>query len=324
MEERIWLTWETQRRNRSLSAALGARLFELDLRAPRWVRYPWLVVQTLWILATTRPRIILAQNPSLILAGLVTSCGKLFSLPVIIDAHNAGLFPLEGNSRMLNRIARTFNGMSTAVIVSNPELKELVEAQGIRSVAIPDPVPEINSHSGFVMPDDKQNVVYVCSWSSDEPYMEVLKAAAEVADSTRIYITGNSKGKERKLNDGVPENVVLTGFIPGETYEDLLLACDVVMVLTSRENCLVCGAYEGIAAEKPLILSNTRALMEFFNKGCIYTENTQQGIADALRRSTEYTDLSVQEIRELKDEKQLQLGTAIEKFDRYLNSLVSY
>ena len=322
MEERVWLTWETQRRNRTLSAALGARLFELDLRAPRWVRYPWLVIQTLWILATTRPRIIFAQNPSLILAGLAASYGKLFSIPVVIDAHNAGLFPLEGKSRMLNGIARVCNGMSTIVIVSNPELKELVEARGMQAVAIPDPVPDINSHSGFAMPHDKQNVVYVCSWSSDEPYMEVLMAAAEVADTTRIYITGNSKGKEGNLSDGVPGNVVLTGFIPNETYEDLLLACDVVMVLTSRENCLVCGAYEGVAAEKPLILSNKRALRDFFNKGCIYTENTQTAITGALHGTLEKRKDLTEEIRELKAEKQSQMETIVEKFDRYLNSLV--
>ena len=63
---------------------------------------------------------------------------------------------------------------------------------------------------------------------------------------------------------------------------------DATIDLTTRENCLVCGAYESLAAGKPMILSKTRALMNYFSQAAVYVEHTaedlERGIHEALKQ----------------------------------------
>ena len=77
--------------------------------------------------------------------------------------------------------------------------------------------------------------------------------------------------------------MIFTGFVPEDRFIGLLRAVDVVMDLTTRDNCLVCGAYEGVAAGKPLILSDSQATREYFSRGVVYTTNTPESIEQCLR-----------------------------------------
>jgi hypothetical protein len=49
----------------------------------------------------------------------------------------------------------------------------------------------------------------------------------------------------------------------------MMRSVDATIVLSERENCLLCGAYETVASEKPMILSNKEALRNYFDKGAI-------------------------------------------------------
>jgi len=60
------------------------------------------------------------------------------------------------------------------------------------------------------------------------------------------------------------DNLTLTAFIDDNAYVTLLYSCDLIVDLTTREDCLVCGAYESVSAEKPLLLSDTTALRVFW------------------------------------------------------------
>lgn len=282
MVKRIWITWEIQRRNRTMSEMLGARLYEIVLNAPAWRRYPILAVRTIRLVLQQKPELIISQNPSLVLAALAIFLGKVLGISVVIDAHNAGLFPCEGKSRLLNKIAQWINNCACIVIVSNAELQSYIELSGGRAFVFPDPIPEIECYNMNKIPSEALEIAFVCSWAEDEPYLEVIRAAKKIGNEVRIYMTGDSKGRAAPAGDRLPENIQLTGFLSNESYEELLCCCDAIMVLTTRENCLVCGAYEGVAVEKPLILSNTRILKEHFNRGCVYSENTESGIVHAL------------------------------------------
>lgn len=300
MAKRLWITWEVQRRNRSMSQMLGAQLHEIVFEASAWCRYPVLIVRTIALIWRVRPEIIFSQNPSLVLAGLSVTIGKFLNTPVVIDAHNAGMFPLEGKSKVLNVLAKYINNGAASVIVSNVKLQAYIEENGGSAYVIPDPIPTIECKKSVEMTEDIFKVVFVCSWAEDEPYMEVIAAAHGVASSVRIYITGNSKGRHVVTDGELPENIELTGFLSIDEYEALLCACDAVMVLTTREDCLVCGAYEGVAVEKPLILSNTASLKQYFNQGSVYTENIESKICEAINSvvtSNEHLECEVKEFK---------------------------
>lgn len=282
MSDRIWITWETQRRNATLSKLLHARLYVFDLKVPAWRRYPQATWKTLSMLVREKPRIIFAQNPSLVLAWLVALYAALTSKKLVIDAHNAGLQPAEGKYSFLNWMAGKLPRWTTITIVSNEELAKHVTALNGRAVAIPDPVPELEHPECLPKLKGAFNVLFICSWADDEPYREVLQAAAAISRDTCIYITGNSKGKERQPGLSIPDNVVFTGYIAEPEFNTLLFSCDAAMVLTTRENCLLCGAYEGVSAGKPLLLSNTHALRNYFSMGAVYTKNNADSIASAI------------------------------------------
>lgn len=322
MSNWVWFTWNTQRRNETLSASLGATLVEFKSDASNWIRYPYLSVKTLYVFLKKRPSLIFAQNPSLFLACLASLIGKVSNVPVVIDAHNAGLYPLEGKFDILNKIAMKINAMADVVLVSNDELKHYLEDNAVRSFAIPDPMPEINAKPTYNLDKGKYNVVFVCSWASDEPYKNVIEAASMLEDSVCIYITGNGGKSVGDIKGMLNRNVVLTGFLSNEEYESLLCSCDAVMVLTEREDCLVCGAYEGISANKPLILSDTKALREYFNLGSTYTGNESGQIAESINRARESHVNHQSEVGVLREIRKSELQSKLFSLNKYFDALV--
>ena len=175
MSDRVWVAWETQRRNRSLSAVLGARLYELDVGGSAYRRYPVVIYKTISLLVKEKPRIIFSQNPSLILALLSVVVSRVFKKKLIVDAHNAGLFPFEGRYPLLNWVASGVCKRADLTIVSNVELEKYVVDHGGRAVSIPDPIPSIKVPSVLPKLKGNFNVLFVCSWSDDEPFMEVIE-----------------------------------------------------------------------------------------------------------------------------------------------------
>lgn len=318
--ERLWITWNTQRRNETLSAALNAEMVEFKSAASNWLRYPLLSFKTVNLIRQKKPSLIFAQNPSLALALLVTIYGKILRIPVIIDAHNAGIYPLEGRSNLLNRIALGINSLANIVIVSNENLRSYLQGKGIRSAAIADPIPDIKCSNTIGIQHDKFNIVYVSSWAADEPYQEVIEAASKINDDIRIYITG--KPIKSAQTSSLGGNITLTGYLTEDEYNSLLCNCDAIMVLTTRENCLLCGAYEGVAVSKPLILSETKALKEHFCKGAVYTKNKSEFIIEAIHTSRKKQDLLTMEIEQLKQQLTTEVAHTIKNFNHELLSLM--
>ncbi len=318
MTNRIWLTWELQRRNRTLSSKLGADLYEIVAEGSRLRRYPHQIYQTIKVIFTRKPAVLFVQNPSLLLAGICVCLGKFLNTIVIIDAHNAGIFPLEGKFSLLNKVAAVTNSLADKVIVSNSPLIKFVRKNTNDIFAIPDPTPSINNNSDYPVDKSILNLVFVCSWADDEPYDEVLRLAENISKKVHIYITGNSRGKEKRVSANLPKNVTLTGFISDSKYENLLTSCDAIMVLTKRDNCLVCGAYEGLAVEKPMILSKTDVLVNYFSKGCIYTDNTEQDIENSIVKVFSDRECLLSEIKKLRLENENRFEVALATLSRQL------
>ncbi len=301
MSSRIWISWETHRRNQTTSKALGARLFEIDYsKTNSLMRYLRAIIKTVFLLLRERPKLIFVQNPSMVLAVLALQFGYLSRTPVIVDAHNAGLKPFAGEKRWANRLARHIMRSASLTIVTNSGLAEYVKNNGGRPAILPDPLPNFIWEQRLVSLKGKINILFICTWASDEPYIEMMTAAAFLDKSICIYITGNSKGKENALGKSLPENVILTGYVTEEEYISLLHTADIIIDLTTRDNCLVCGAYEAIAVEKPLILSDTPAIREYFSHGALYTNNTAVNIAQQIRDCVERIEDIQNEVKQFK------------------------
>lgn len=285
----IWITWERQRRNEGISSGIGAKLYELISDKKGINRYYDLSKETIKIIRNEKPDIVVAQNPSIVLATLIVIFKKTFRYKAIVDAHNSGIFPCESQSPILNVISKLLQKKACLTIVTNKNLCRHVEQNGGKGFVLPDRIPVISNVKQINLDGDRK-IVFICSYSSDEPYLEVINAAIKLGNEYRIYFTGNYKGKIDA--DTLPANVVLLGFLPEDIYLATLNSADAIMDLTTRENCLVCGAYEGISLNKPMILSNTQINLEFFNIGCVYvnadSESIKNGILQCFSNYVDY------------------------------------
>jgi hypothetical protein len=274
----LWITWEIQRRNRSLSRAVGARLHELDEPGGRASRYLKLIPRTFSLVRSEHPDVVYYQNPSIVLAALLAMMKmlRLTKARLVGDFHNAGVNPPASARWLVPFVVRR----TDLVIVSNRNLEKPIEALGGRAMSIPDPIPEFDVAAP--PPSATFEVFFVCSWASDEPIVEVLEAARIVARSAPgivIAITGRPKLERVGWTDPVPANVQLTGFLSEHDFERRLLGAAVVLDLTTRDDCMVCGAYEATSAEVPMVLSDNEPTRAYFRKGALFTDNTAASIA---------------------------------------------
>ncbi|HPW68754.1 MAG TPA: hypothetical protein PLA82_04745 [Deltaproteobacteria bacterium] len=300
----IWITWENQRRNREISRALGIRLYEFkeidELKNPAR-KYTAGLLKTCAVLLKERPGLVCCQNPSIVLSSFLVAIKKAAGFRVCVDAHNAGLFPAEGRSPRLMRMSAYIQRRSDLTLVTNRDLHEQVKTNQGRPFIIQDRIPDIPRTPPAAL-KGRHNILFICSYAEDEPYRLVFDAAHRLDPGVHIYVTGNYRKKN--IDPGLlPANVSLTGYIPEERYVEMLNSVDATIDLTEREGCLVCGAYESVAVEKPQILSDTRALRRYFHKGAVYTQHTAEGIRDSIHALLNNRERLKREARELKEQR---------------------
>lgn len=293
MKKRIWITWENQIRNKSMSARLGAELYPIVNTSSFFKRYCVCAYHTIRLLSKNYGNDIFVQNPSVVLSFLAVILRPFFRYKLIVDAHNAGVFP----GKKLQFLADYINKKADHVIVTNEGLADYIRKIGGSSVVLPDPLPlleVIEDEASQWKNLNSPSVLMVCSWAEDEPYCEVISAAIALPEVT-FYVTGNSKERERDCDCPIPANVVLTGFVSENDYHLLLIGADIIMDLTTREDCLVCGAYEAISIGKPIILSNTNALRNYFGDAAIYVDNNSVSISNGIKSTfSSYSKISEQ------------------------------
>jgi glycosyltransferase involved in cell wall biosynthesis len=307
----IWITWERQIRNHSMTKKLGVPLFEVLSNSGRFERYIFCIKKTFKRLRRERPNVVICQNPSLILCCFILSLRFLYRYKVVIDAHYGGIEAYNG-SKIFQHILNLCNRSADLVIATNENHGKMVKRLGGNVFVCPDPLPDLSRFDSQERVVDKK-VYFICSFDPDEPFNEVFGAAKMLrSDGFRFFVSGNFK-RAQIATEEYPF-VQFLGFVPeGEFYQHLFSA-QIVVDLTNNENCLVCGAYEALEAGKPLVLSNKKALTEFFDKGTVFTENTAEKIAESVK-------YAYREELNLKAENKEWVNIAKENIDRKISEL---
>ncbi len=282
MAESIWITWERQRRSIELSRALKVKFYELRDISVRFLRYPYLSIKTLGILLKEMPKYVFAQNPSMILAALLCLLKKIFGFKLIVDRHSNFKFDKDPKAfkwRIFNSISNFTIKHADLTIVTNNYLRSLVDELGGRGFVLQDKLPELNMGRKISL-QGKKNIVFISSFSDDEPLNQVIEAFSLLGKDWFLYITGRPKKAKNNYANMNP-NIVLTGYLSDEDYQSLLISCDVVLVLTKQEHTLTCGAYECVYLRRPFVASSTGAIKEYFSKGVVYCDPDARSIAQA-------------------------------------------
>lgn len=289
-DKTIWITWERQRRSVTLAECLGARLYVLldrsDRIPQRAVRYAYLLARTVLVLLRERPAVCCCQNPSMVLAVWLGLLRPLFRYRLVVDRHSN--FNLQGHTGLKWRAFDALSNLSLRLadltIVTNEFLAAQVRRSGGEAFVLQDKVPALTEGTVDRL-EGTRNIVFVCSFDEDETVDEALEAASGLDPSWRMHITGNYRrhlARLPRLGDP-PPTVRLTGFLSEAAYQTLLRTADAVLALTTHDHTLMCVAYEAVALGKPIVASDTAAMRSYFHRGFVFTENSPEGIGNALR-----------------------------------------
>ncbi len=272
-----FLTWMEHRRTREISARLGFELTELVTKRRGWRRYVELTCRTIAFLTRRKPRVLIVQSPSIVCALVTVLLRPWVKYKLVIDAHNEAVEPYLHRSIAIRWLSEWLLRKANLVIVSNAVLSERVVGFGGKPIALMDSIPEPPVLSASRL-SGRFNAVLISTFAGDEPFDAVVAATKKMPEDVHVYVTGNPARVPPELRAAIPRNMTLTGFLAEHDYWTLLASCDLVIDLTTMPNCLVCGAYEAVAVEKPSILSANDASHSLFYDTALFTDNSVESL----------------------------------------------
>jgi glycosyltransferase involved in cell wall biosynthesis len=289
MKRWIFITWYPYcRRSDALGEQLGARSYlvhYLRFKAPLLAPFKYVLqsLRTAWILLRERPDGVLVANPPVVAPLLIWAGSLVLGYRFIVDAHSGAFQHLRWSwslplQRFLARRALT-------TIVTNESMARTVRGWGGETQLIQDLTLDLDP-AGPATRQDRFHVVFICTYSVDEPVDEVVEAARSLPEVDFTF-TGDPSYARRDFKDTLPANVRLTGFVPDSEYLALLRGADVILVLTRDDNTMQRGGYEAVALEKPLITSRWPLLQQVFASGTVHVDNSAKEIAAAVRKVRE-------------------------------------
>lgn len=305
----VLLSWDPVcQRSDSISAETGVPLETIHYLLYRrpWIaplKYVLQAAATLAWLARRRPGLVVVTSPPPFAALVVRAWCAISGARYAIDAHT-GIF-LEPKWRPFLPLSRWLSRGAATTIVTNDALRETVESWGARGFVLPDPLPDLPpERERFPLDESKTNVAAVFSFYEDEPVDEML-AVAKLPPDMHVWVTGDSSRVPERRRAALSPQVTLTGFLSRAAYDSLLTRCDAVVVLCTRPHTLLCGAYEAVAAHKPLVTSESEAMRHHFRKGVVWTGNSTGEIEAALHEVVARRDELAAEMSEADREMRL-------------------
>lgn len=278
----LWVTWERQIRNRSMAGMVGAEYHEIISHSGRLARYLSSMFETVKLILRIRPGLVFAPNPSVVLAVMTLMLRPFFGYRFAIDAHYGGIVAYNGN-RIFQSVLDYCNRKADLVVVTTEAHFNKVQEVGGLPFVCQDPLPEILANGEGIAAEEKK-VFFICSFDQDEPYKSVFEGARLLLDQGfKLHVSGNYR--KVAIDPQEFDWISFLGFVDEESFYRHLFSSEIVVDLTENEDCLVCGAYESVAAGKPMVLSDKAALVEFFSAGAIFTDHRPESIADAVRRA---------------------------------------
>lgn len=302
----IWITWERQTRNSSMAELLEAEYCELISKYKGIVRYVELTIKTIRLIMKNQTKVIYFQNPSVVLGIVCTIAKILFGnrFVVVGDFHNCALD--DGWISFLNKkISKNID----ITLVSNKNLEEKVIDMGGTPFSFADPIPVYHSHA--VKNDTAGSfILFISSWADDEPIVDVCNAYINsklIGQGVKLLVTGRVKQEklDKPITYYIEKGIEFLGFVSEEKYWELLQYSHFNIDLTTRSNCMVCGAYESIAVKNGALLSNNEPTMAYFEHAAFYTDNTCVDIEKKILECFEQRE----RLKKLATEKNIELVT---------------
>ncbi len=309
---RVFVAWTgISRRSEQIAEKLNMSYFRFDRSSGNAIRRSCKLLtnclRTLLLLFRVKPKTVFTYHVHPLISCIGMIYKSISGCRLVCDLHTGAfmdyhIFPLNIlNYYVWQRADR--------ILLHNRESGKYLRSKhrllAQKIFVLEDPIPVFKKNDETLA--GKWNVdsisgVMISRFRPDEPIEAFLKAAGNFP-TTKFFLTGRSEAARFPIHELVPQNVNLTGFIPDNEYITLLRSVNFIIVLTDWEMTLVSGGYETLAVKKPLIVSDTRTLRDYFSKHAVYTDNSPDGISQAIAKLIENLDYYESLIEELSRQK---------------------
>jgi len=315
----LWVDWDRHLRTRTLVQRLAVDLLEICSGGSRIRRYVKCIMRTVTAIRSTRPEIVIATNPSLVLGFLLLALRRCYHFVLVSDAHYLGVRAMHGN-RVVQKLLDFHNSKVDLVIVTNDAHATYLAEQGCRTYVCPDPLPRLTLDNSPTISLPQRSALLVCSFADDEPYEAVFAAFSRLVERGYVlFVSGNYR--KAHIDPREYPWVRFLGYVSEDKYHAYLRSCSVVIDLTKLEDCLVCGAYEALALEKPLVLSRSRALTDYFGRAAVLTDNTTDSIMETVQQAHSQRDELISKVRDWIGTNERYMGERIAELRARLHTL---
>lgn len=270
-------------RPQELARALGGTarcIFPPGARRPP-VLLRWLVSAPLTVthVLRRRPDALVVTNPPCPAALVGWAAGRLVGATVVLDSH-PGAFGVQGDrvAARLQPLHRWVTRHADLSIVASEQWQRVVESWGAEAVVVHEAPGEWRPAP--VGGRACSRVLYVGRFAADEPWRELLEAAARVP-GVEVAVTGDPRAAGVEMRD-LPANVTLVGFLDAWRYRQAVYEADAVVTLTTEPGSIMRAACEAVWAQRPLVVSDWPGLKEAFPYA-VHVRNDPASIADGLR-----------------------------------------
>ncbi len=322
-QKRVFISWAPfDTRSDSLAFHLGANCYHIHffklnryryLYAP--LKYILAACKTLSVLQKEHPDVIFVMNPPIFAVFVIWLYCLLHKSKYIVDTHSA-TFTARRWAFFLWLYCFLSKRALTNILHNEP-LRRKVSSWGAPTITLEDGPPQLKTDRTYQFRQGF-NAVFVSTYGSDEPIYEVIDAARYLP-TVNFYITGPLSSAPKQLSSNIPDNVVLTDFLPLVDYAALLKGCDVVICLTMKDNTMQCGAHEAIELGRPIITSDWLVLREFFSRGTIHIDNTSSSLIEAIEKMRMNYSYYLKEINILCEERRASWQERFSKLLELLN-----
>lgn len=249
------------------------------------------VIQDFSLLLKENPEFVVLQAPPTYIA-LAPLIYKFFinkKLIIIMDMHNAMFRSKWLNTFGTKKIIQNIN----LGIVHNDVVFENINAQNLYNNVIEDKFItledktvklEVSYKKSIKEVDQRKMVFFPASFNDDEPINEVINVALD-NPKVDFVLTGNVQKLKKNHNiqlEDIPVNMIITGWITNEEYNQYLVNCDILLGLTIHDDIQMSVSNEGLGANKAMLLSNTKTLKMIYKDCAIYVNNNTESISEGL------------------------------------------
>jgi glycosyltransferase involved in cell wall biosynthesis len=282
------IAWTPSQRPQELAAALGGiahtpHFPRLTHRALVPLRYAVSAALTAGFLLRQRPRAVLVQNPPIVPGVIAYIYCRVARARLVLDSHPRG-FGLKGSrmGRLFRPLHERFMRYAAATMVASAPLADEVRRAGGRPLVVHEPPPlwRIDTPPADDVPT---TVLWVGIFATDEPIAEVV-GAARLTPEVAFVLTGDPRRCPPAVRAQAPANVTFSGYRRGEDYRALVADATIMMVLTTAPTSVPRGAFEAVAALRPLIVSDQPLLRQQFPEA-LFAANEATALADAVREA---------------------------------------